>query len=547
MNLFRLLRRAPAVSLAYSLSLCLLAPVFLVLAYLLGSGWLTFPRGIHSFATFALAAALLAVNALLQSHAMSRLSADAYEAISRVRAETIRLATVSEVDVMRGVGPVEIASVVDADARVVAAAVPTLMDLAICVGWVLAAVVLGAVDSWLVIAAYAAAMVLVHLALTIRGRVEPERLGEEAEGRFRAIVDDLLSSPRSLVVDRKKAGALADAAAVEARDVAAQRIHGSKRFVWSLASAEAALQFAFLGAHEVARSGYAGARDSANLMLLLAVTVGPVIRLFHSRFQLAGANGGARRLLALEAGLRVAPRVPPARDTIATFSELRLEAVSLTRAPRADEPPFTLGPIDLAIRPGTVTVIRGPNGSGKSTLLDVLLGFIRPDAGRLVVDDRVVDTGSIDAWRGLFSVVFANPHLFDRMYGHEDGVAEANAWLDVLGLAEVRADADRHTSDRLSTGQRKRLALARALAERRPVLVLDEYTADQDPAARDHFFSVVLPRLKAEGRTVVAVIHGASLPDCADRVIGLADGRLVADARDPLSPTKTQAHNDEVH
>ncbi|MFC7556724.1 ATP-binding cassette domain-containing protein [Pseudoroseomonas wenyumeiae] len=78
----------------------------------------------------------------------------------------------------------------------------------------------------------------------------------------------------------------------------------------------------------------------------------------------------------------------------------------------------------------------------------------------------------------------------------------------------------------MSTGQRKRLALALALAEERPVLVLDEWAADQDPQSREAFYRVLLPRLRAEGKAVIAITHDDRYFDAADRRYHMEDGRM---------------------
>ena len=285
--------------------------------------------------------------------------------------------------------------------------------------------------------------------------------------------------------------------------------------------------FAILAAHEISNGIVPGAHVSDSVMLLFIGTSGPFIRVLHSRHELQGADRAARRILALEAGLRRAPRVPAAATALPEFSELRLESVTAMRTPRPGERPFVIGPVTLSIPRGSITVVHGTNGSGKSTFLELLLGFLRPHTGRLMVDDTVIDGASLDAYRNLFSVVFATPHLFDRLYGHEETRAAAQDRLDWLGLRTLGVNASRAVSEALSTGQRKRLALARALAEQRPILVLDEYTADQDPSARERFHTEILPALKAEGRTVIAVLHGSSIPACADYVAHIAKGVVV--------------------
>jgi putative ATP-binding cassette transporter len=292
---------------------------------------------------------------------------------------------------------------------------------------------------------------------------------------------------------------------------------------------ELVLDFAVLLTHELVNGVLPGVHVSDEVMVLLVCSLGPFTRVVNARFKLDAAERAARRLLVLEAGLRVAPRTRAAGGEEPAFEELRFESVTALQPARPGEKPFAVGPVNLTIPRGSITVVHGENGSGKSTFLDVALGLIRPQTGRLLRDGNPIDSQSIDAYRRLFSLVYAHPHLFDRLYGHRGTREEVQKHLHWLGLGDIDAEAPHRISSGLSTGQRKRLALARALAENRPVLVLDEYTADQDPAARDRFHTEILPKLKAEGRTVIAVLHGSSTPACADRVIRFKHGRMIPD------------------
>jgi putative ATP-binding cassette transporter len=85
-------------------------------------------------------------------------------------------------------------------------------------------------------------------------------------------------------------------------------------------------------------------------------------------------------------------------------------------------------------------------------------------------------------------------------------------------------------SGRLSAARRKRLALVQAILEDRPILVLDEWTADQDPDFRIEFFERLIPELKAQGQTIIAVTHDERFFDCCDRLLHLADGRIDSDS-----------------
>ena len=87
-------------------------------------------------------------------------------------------------------------------------------------------------------------------------------------------------------------------------------------------------------------------------------------------------------------------------------------------------------------------------------------------------------------------------------------------------------DGDRFTRTELSTGQRKRLALVAALLEAKPILVLDEWAADQDPHFRRKFYDELLPRMKAAGKTIIAVTHDERYFHIADRHFHMEEGQL---------------------
>ena len=83
------------------------------------------------------------------------------------------------------------------------------------------------------------------------------------------------------------------------------------------------------------------------------------------------------------------------------------------------------------------------------------------------------------------------------------------------------------TRTSLSTGQRKRLAFIAAILEDKPILVMDEFAADQDPQFRQYFYETLLPEIKAMGKTVVAVTHDDHYFHVADRLLKMEEGRMV--------------------
>ena len=181
----------------------------------------------------------------------------------------------------------------------------------------------------------------------------------------------------------------------------------------------------------------------------------------------------------------------------------------------------SVGPLDLRIARGELIFLVGGNGSGKTTFLKMLVGLYAPQRGGVKVDDRVIEPSNTLAYRELFSTVFSDFHLFDRLYGLDglDDAKVAAVLVDMELSEKTRFERGRFTTQSLSTGQRKRLALAVALLESRDILVLDEWASDQDPHFRKQFYEVILPRLKAQGKTVIATSHDERYWGVADRVV----------------------------
>ena len=193
---------------------------------------------------------------------------------------------------------------------------------------------------------------------------------------------------------------------------------------------------------------------------------------------------------------------------------------------------FTLGPVDLELEPGEVVFLVGGNGSGKTTLAKLLVGLYRPDGGEIRLDGRPVGAEELDDYRQLFSVVFADFYLFDRLLGLEapDLDERARRYLEELQIDhKVEVEGGELSTLELSQGQRKRLALLTAYLEDRPVYLFDEWAADQDPTFKEVFYGEVLPDLARRGKGVVAISHDDRYYRLGDRVVKLEDGRVVHD------------------
>ena len=190
---------------------------------------------------------------------------------------------------------------------------------------------------------------------------------------------------------------------------------------------------------------------------------------------------------------------------------------------------FMLGPIDVTLSAGDELFIAGGNGSGKTTLAKVLTGLYVPHEGQVLLNGQVVSDRIRGNYRQLFSTVFVEGHVFDRLLGVDVDQAQLRRWARLLDIEnKVDFDAGRFESEKLSRGQHKRLALLIACMDDRPIFIFDEWAAEQDPGFKDVFYREILPELKRRGKTVVAITHDDRYFSAADRVMTLVDGRLTA-------------------
>ena len=217
-----------------------------------------------------------------------------------------------------------------------------------------------------------------------------------------------------------------------------------------------------------------------------------------------------------------------------SWNRIELKAVRMHYQELHAETGFALGPIDLTVQAGELIYIVGGNGCGKSTLAKLLCGLYIPQEGEVQLDGKPVTDENRNDYRDLFSAVFSDFHLFNRLIGpdEEDGSPTlASKYLETLGLADkIKIEGQGYsTLKALSYGQQKRLALVCAYMEDRSVYVLDEWAADQDPPFKKFFYEELLPDLKRRGKTVLIITHDDQYFQLADRIIKLSDGQIVSD------------------
>jgi putative pyoverdin transport system ATP-binding/permease protein len=190
---------------------------------------------------------------------------------------------------------------------------------------------------------------------------------------------------------------------------------------------------------------------------------------------------------------------------------------------------FTLGPVQLQLRPSEIVFLVGGNGSGKSTLAKLILGLYAPDSGAIFIGGSPILPAQ---QRERSSAILSNWFVFNRLYGLEaDDIDDrANTALEALKMGhKVSVKDATFSTTALSQGQRKRLALLTACLENRDLFVLDEWASDQDPAFKEHYYTQILPGLKARGKTCIVVTHDDSFFHMADRIVQLEDGSIVYD------------------
>lgn len=256
----------------------------------------------------------------------------------------------------------------------------------------------------------------------------------------------------------------------------------------------------------------------------------PIFGLMQSLTVLRSAEAAAGRMMAIEGELTTLAEPGsegPAEPVPGDFNEIRMEGIEFAFPAAAGESPFTLGPMDVGIRRGEVIFVTGGNGSGKSTFLKLLTGLYHPIRGRVTIDGVEISAARLAGYRALMAPVFSDFYLFSRLYGTEVDKISAEDLLNWMEMGRTAGfQGDRFTRTDLSTGQRKRLALVAALLEAKPILILDEWAADQDSHFRKKFYREILPELKRRGLTIVAVTHDDRYFDAADRRLHLEEGRL---------------------
>jgi putative ATP-binding cassette transporter len=271
---------------------------------------------------------------------------------------------------------------------------------------------------------------------------------------------------------------------------------------------------------------------------------GPLVNIVSMIPLLAQTNVTVDNLQRLEATLdeglaKSAEQESSPRTDLSSFNAIQFAGIAFSYRDAEGNALFQVGPIDGEVRRGEILFLVGGNGSGKTTFLKLLTALYWPAEGSIRIDGIEIGPANIQSYRNLFSAIFSDFHLFDKLHGLRDATPErVNDLLRRMEISQKTAFADgRFSNILLSTGQRKRLALVVSYLEDKPVYVFDEVAADQDPPFRNYFYETLLPEMKSAGKTIVVVTHDDRYFHIADRVLKMDYGKLADLPNDDTMPS----------
>lgn len=277
-----------------------------------------------------------------------------------------------------------------------------------------------------------------------------------------------------------------------------------------------------------------------SLVMAVLYMMGPVSTLIMFIYHFTRVKIAYQRLKLLENEVQILPSLPidgSSDGTNATedrFSALKIDKVGYQYTDKEHGTTFTLEPVSLVIKKGETVFVTGGNGSGKSTFMNILTGLYRPMQGTLQLNDEVITDEKIAWYSNQISVVFSDFYLFSENYNKFD-LSENNREFSVYSnLMKMKNlirfnNKDNKIEANFSRGQQKRMALIYCLLENRELFILDEWASEQDPGFRNYFYTQILPVLKEQGKTVIAVTHDDQYFRCADRILEFDYGKLIHD------------------
>jgi len=287
-----------------------------------------------------------------------------------------------------------------------------------------------------------------------------------------------------------------------------------------------------------ARGVLAGRLTAGDLVLLVsyvAMIFKPLETLAYTASAIQNATAGARRVLTILDAVPTVTDQPGAQDLSGRATgKILFENVSFGYVPGRP----VLREVNLEVAPHSTVALVGPSGAGKTTIASLILRFYDPTNGRIALDGQDLRALTLKSLRQNIALVTQDPILFcasireNIAYGRPDATdEEIEAAARAAGAHEFIAKlpgkyqtpiAERGAS--LSSGQRQRIAIARAFLKNAPILILDEPTAALDAETEDQLLQALGALMK--GRTTLIIAHRLSTVRDADRIVVLKDGRI---------------------
>ncbi|MDO9712719.1 cyclic peptide export ABC transporter [Paracraurococcus lichenis] len=466
---------------------------------------------------------------LFQVQYMRMASKRIERAIAELRNRLVTRVCAAEMLDVNTIGHARVTEALGSEFQTISQAVPTIVVGSHCLAVVLLAslyVVTFSVETFCLLVLIAG----LQIVITWRaGRKMDDGVGDAHDSTIELAdrVRGLMAGFREAKINPVRARRIQEDIAATAHKVMKQRAAANVRYARDYTTAES-MYYISVGAVIFLLPAIATVRLDTITMAANAISfiVYPLHILMASLPTYLNAENAARTVLNVDGKLNIAALKPPA-EAWANFRSLSLEKLGFRHSMEAGS--FSVGPLDLTVRQGEIVFVTGGNGSGKSTMMHMLLGLYPASRGHIRVDGRTVDADTVASYRQLFSVIFSDNHLEREIIG-VPAVDEpfADELLELLEMSDkVRIENGAFSTVALSGGQRKRLALVAALLERKPILVLDEWAADQSPQFRETFYRRILPWIQAQGTTVIAVSHDDKYFDVADQLIQVTNGRIV--------------------
>jgi ABC-type siderophore export system fused ATPase/permease subunit len=274
-------------------------------------------------------------------------------------------------------------------------------------------------------------------------------------------------------------------------------------------------------------------RNHSIFIVVLVYIIGPVSMVtgfFPFYSNLVSASKGFTSILSKVSNYSEEEIMDGGKCQLDDFLSISLYDVSFRYDDIYQRRTFKLGPVDFTLKRGEVVFVIGGNGSGKSTFINLFAGLVKPDSGDIYYNEQIVTKDDLWDYRGRIAPVFIHEYLLTQNYEDLELSSKNEKYIEYLKMFRLDAvmtpDLIFQNKEQLSKGQQRRIALILALMTSKQILILDEWAVEQDPEFKEYFYLSIIPYLKRNQFTIIAVTHDEKYFSCADRVIKFVDGQI---------------------